>query len=196
MAGKTFRLGILESVLRTRLEPVRARLKAACPMTVTVGHSRDLFKRLKAGEFDAIFAIDCPEDPGIRRAKAFGEDVMLIYPDSHCPVESASDLEDLPMAALPEGCSYRRRLLAWMDSQGAKPLSVEDQPDYASILRAVASGGGFAPVPASVLSASDVKSEIQADRLEGPEGRVWVELLWRPEAPAQGIAALRSALGF
>lgn len=196
MTEKAFRLGTLESVLKTRLQAKLPELRAVSPVEVTIGHSRDLFADLKAGKFDAVFAIDAPQDPAVQRAKAFAENVMLIYPDSHIPVESQADLEDIPLAALADGCSYRRRVIGWLAEGGVEPVSIDDQPNYGAILDAVAEGRNFAAVPESVYSRSSHKTEIQADRLEGANGKVWVELLWREDAPAGAVERLRNAMGF
>lgn len=197
MTEQAFRLGTLESVLKTRLSAKLPELREAFPVEVKIGHSKDLAEDVEAGKFDAVFAIGAPEKiPGVLKAKAFAEDVMVIYPNGHAAVKAPADLKDLPLAALAAGCSYRKRAIDWLASAGEKPLAVNDQPNYAAIMDAVAEGKGFAAVPASVLSRSPRKAEIEARGLEGEEGKVWVEFLWREDAPAEAVDRIRQALGF
>lgn len=197
MAEQAFRLGVLESVLKTRLAQKLPGIRKDFPVDVLVGHSKGLAAKLEAGELDAVFAIGVLEmPPGIERARAFAENVMLIYPGAHAAVTSPAGLKGMPLAALAEGCAYRKRAIDWFESDGARPLVIQDQPDYSGVLNAVADGQGFAAVPESVLSRFSRKAEIQAGRLQGEGGQVWVELLWRRDAPRAVIERIREAMGF
>ncbi len=192
----TFRLGTLQSILNTRLKPLIPELEQKIGLTVTIGHSTDLFEDLLAGKFDAVFAIDRPQNGAVGRANAVAEQVMLIYPDAHCPVDSQADLQDLPFVTFAEGCSYRRRGLSWMAEAGLAPISVEVVPTYPDIIAKVADGQGFGAIPGSVLAASALKTNVQADPIQGENGKVWVELLWRKDADPKAVDAIRQAMGF
>jgi DNA-binding transcriptional LysR family regulator len=192
----SFRLGTLQSILNTRLKPLVPELERQIGLTVTIGHSTDLFEDLLSGRFDAVFAIDRPQSEEVGRANAVAEQVMLIYPDAHCPVDSQSDLQDLPFVTFAEGCSYRRRGLSWMAEAGLEPIAVEVVPTYPDIIRKVVDGQGFGAIPGSVLAASPMKTNVQADPIQGPNGKVWVELLWRKDADPKAVEAIRKAMGF
>ena len=195
LSESPFRLGTLQSVLATRLRPLLPGLQEKLQLEVQTGHSRDLYKGLAEGRFDAVFAIDAPENPDILRARAIPEDVTLIYPDSHEPVQSQEDLLDLPFVTFAPGCSYRRRGLQWMAEQGLEPIAIEVVPDYAAIMERVAEGRGFGAIPDSVFRTSPLHGEVQADPVPGENGKVWVELLWRKNADQHAVRLIRDAMG-
>ena len=194
-ANTPFRLGTLQSVLATRLNALLPSLRGQMELEVKIGHSKDLYEDLAAGRFDAVFAIDAPENPEILRTNAIAEDVTLVYPDSHQPVQSQEDLLDLPFVTFAPGCSYRRRGLQWMGEKGLEPVAVDVVPNYAAIMDAVAEGKGFGAIPGSVYRSSPRQSEVQADLIRGENGKVWVELLWRKDADPKAVELIRKAMG-
>ena len=65
---------------------------------------------------------------------------MLIYPDSHIPVESQMDLDDVPFLVIPEKSVCKDRMLSWLSDAGQAPIGIEEAEDFLTIIRLVSEG--------------------------------------------------------
>ena len=96
---------------------------------------------------------------------------MLIYPDSHIPVESQMDLDDVPFLVIPEKSVCKDRMLSWLSDAGQAPIGIEEAGDFLTIIRLVSEGAGFSAVPGSLFVARKGVREDEIRRLLGLFGK-------------------------
>src|SRR3989440_3515518 len=112
-----FRLGTLESTAATRLPPVLARYHRGYPavrLELVTGTSGALVDRVVRGEIEAAFVAEPFTARNLDTQHAFTEELVLITPKGHARVVRPQDIDERIVLAFTTGCSYRRRLEAWL----------------------------------------------------------------------------------
>ena len=81
--------------------------------------------------------------------------------------------------AFATGCSYRRRLEAWLARSSVVAERVMEYSSYHAIVACVAAGGGIAVVPRSVLRASGMEAQLGVHALPAEDRQARTLLVWR-----------------
>jgi DNA-binding transcriptional LysR family regulator len=97
--------------------------------------------------------------------------------------------------AFATGCSYRRRLEAWLGRSGIAPAQVMEFASYHAIVACVAAGAGIAVVPRSVVRAVGARTTVRVHALPSEVARARTMLVWRPGHESAALRALRAMLG-
>jgi len=97
--------------------------------------------------------------------------------------------------AFTTGCSYRRRLEAWLGRSSVVAERVMEYGSYHAIVACVAAGGGIAAVPRSVLRLSGAEAQVAVHPLPPTIARARTQLIWRRGHRSTALDALREALG-
>src|SRR3954463_12127708 len=116
------RIGALESTAASRLPPVLSRYHQRYPdvhIEMVTGTSGALVTRVHEQDIEAAFVAEPFNADDLETQGAFVEELVLITPKSLGRIRSAKDLGNRTVIAFSTGCSYRRRLEAWL---GAAPL--------------------------------------------------------------------------
>src|SRR3954471_3861118 len=177
-----FRLGTLESTAATRLPPVLARYHRTYPavrLELSTGTSGALVDRVLRGEIEAAFVAEPYPAKGLEHEHAFTEELVLITPKGHGPVSSPKDIDQRVVLAFTTGCSYRRRLEAWLGRASVVAERVMEYGSYHAITACVAAGGGIAIVPKSVLRATGVEAQVAMHPLPSNIATSKTMLVWR-----------------
>ena len=151
----TLRIGALESTAASRLPPVLSRYHALYPevlIELVTGTSGALVSRVHEQDIEAAFVAEPFNAEGLETRTVFVEKLVLITPKSFGPVRSPKDLENRTVIAFTTGCSYRRRLEAWLGASRMLPDRVIEFQSYHAIIACVAAGSGIAVVPRAVLA--------------------------------------------
>jgi DNA-binding transcriptional LysR family regulator len=208
------RIGSLESTAATRLPPLLSRYHLAYPevrLELVTGTSGALVGKLLNGDIEAAFVAEPFTAQGLEMQLAFNEALVLIAPKGFAAIRGAKDAAHLPVLAFAAGCSYRRRLEAWLGRAGIAPERVMEYGSYHAIVACVAAGSGIAVVPKSVLRAVRRDGEVRVYPLPKDIAQAKTQLVWRQghrsaalevlkrmfltasEAPATGGAASRAS---
>ena len=175
------RIGVVEYLAPSRLPAILADLSRRHPnihLDVKIGLSRDLLKALDAGQLDlALAKRDNMERPGLpflveQLYWVIGQDISMLSSGS------------VPLALLPEPCSYRDAAIVGLASIGRPWREVMTTTGFAGIQVAVESG-----LAVSVLGASAVTPRMR--RLSVDDG---LPDLPKVEVCAFGTDKLDSAL--
>src|SRR5260221_1606598 len=145
-----FRLGTLESTAATRLPPVLARYHRDYPavrLELVTGTSGALVDRVLRGEIEAAFVAEPFAAKNLETLHAFSEELVLITPKGHPRVRSPNDIDQRVVLAFTTGCSYRRRLEAWLGRSSIVAERVMEYGSYHAITASVAAGCGIAAGP-------------------------------------------------
>src|SRR5258708_4194496 len=143
-----FRLGTLESTAATRLPPVLARYHRDYPavrLELVTGTSGALVDRVLRGEIEAAFVAEPFAAKNLETLHAFSEELVLITPKGHSRVRSPNDIDQRVVLAFTTGCSYRRRLEAWLGRPSIVPERAREHGSLHSHPPSVAGGTDHSP---------------------------------------------------
>lgn len=138
-SAEILKIGASKEVLESRLKTVLPKIHETFDGQVQVieESDTDVLDAVMSGELDACFTVRGEEDDAFNRWPLFFEDIMLIYPDSHIPVESQMDLDDVPFLVIPEKSVCKDRMLSWLSDAGQAPIGIEEAGDFLTIIRLV-----------------------------------------------------------
>jgi DNA-binding transcriptional LysR family regulator len=190
----TLRIGALESTAASRLPPLLSRYHALHPeveIELVTGTSGALVSRVHKRDVEAAFVAEPFNDEGLETEAMFAEELVLIAPRSSGPVRSARDIGKRTIIAFSNGCSYRRRLEAWLGRAGVLPARVIEFQSYHAIIACVAAGTGVAVVPRAVLELTSARQSIVSTALPVAIARSRTHLAWRREPRSAALEAMR-----
>jgi len=191
------RLGALESTAATRLPPVLSRFHLAYPevqLELVTGTSGALVNRVLREDVEAAFVAEPYPAAGLESVVAFQEELVLITPRSAPRIRSPRDIGARAVLAFTTGCSYRRRLEAWLGRANIIPPRVMEYGSYHAIVACTAAGSGIAVVPRSVLRAVGAEDQVLAHPLPANVARAKTRLVWRKGHQSSTLDALRKEL--
>ena len=187
----TLRLGSLESTAATRLPNLLASYHGAWPevgVELATGTTGSLVERVLRGDLDAAFVAEPFAAAGLETLHAFTETLVLIAP------RGADSLARRPILAFAAGCSYRRRLDAWLERAGIAAGRVMEYGSYHAIVACAAAGGGVAIVPQSVLAGTQAEQQVSVHRLPRDIAQAKTQLVWRAGYSSRALDALKAGL--
>jgi DNA-binding transcriptional LysR family regulator len=188
------RIGSLESTAATRLPPLLARYHRTYPevrLELVTGTTGALVTRVLHGDLEAAFVAEPFTASGLETLHAFTEELVLICPKKF-------DIKNEPHAAIlafAAGCSYRRRLEAWLARAKIAPERIMEYGSYHAIVACVAAGAGVAVVPRSVLDSIRNKLAIETKILPRETAIAKTYLVWRTGHQSAALDALKADLG-
>src|SRR5688500_17141282 len=191
------RIGSLESTAATRLPPLLSRYHLGYPevrLELVTGTSGALVTRVLDGDIEAAFVAEPFTAPGLEMQLAFSEELVLIAPKGYAEIRSAKDAAHLPVLAFAAGCSYRRRLEAWLARAGISPERVMEYGSYHAIVACVAAGSGIAVVPRSVIRAVRPEREVRIYPLPKEIAAAKTQLVWRQGHRSSALEALKTEI--
>jgi DNA-binding transcriptional LysR family regulator len=192
------RIGALESTAAARLPALLARYHRAHPgvrVELATGTSGALVDKVLREELEAAFVAEPFAGRGLDWQAAFEEELVLIAPKDQPRIASPRDIGERVLLAFPTGCSYRRRLEAWLGRANVVAERVMEYGSYHAIVACVAAGGGIAIVPRSVLRGSGSEAQIGVHPLPKAFAQARTRLVWRRGHRSNPLDALRAELG-
>ena len=193
-----FKLGALESTAATRLPPILARYHRDYPavrLELVTGTSGALVDKVLREEVEAAFVAEPFTARNLEMQQAFSEELVLISPRSHPRISSPKDIGQRVVLAFPTGCSYRRRLEAWLGRSSVVAERVMEYGSYHAIVACVAAGAGIAVIPRSVLRLTGAEAQVAVHPLPQGVARARTQLVWRRGHQSAALDALRKELG-
>jgi DNA-binding transcriptional LysR family regulator len=194
----TLALGALESAAATRLPPILARYHRAYPevrIELCTGTTGALVGKVLAHDVEAAFVAEPFTADTLESLPVFTEELVLITPRRFPRIMTPRDIGHTTLIAFASGCSYRRRLEAWLGGAGAAPERVMEFGSYHAIVACVAAGAGIAIVPRAVLRVARVSGEIRAHPLPPIVSRARTCFVWRRGHQSIVLDAMRRELG-
>ena len=193
----TLALGALESVAATRLPPILARYHRAYPdvrIELCTGTTGALVGKVLAHEVEAAFVAEPFIAGDLEALPVFTEELVLITPRRFPRITTPRDIGHTTLIAFASGCSYRRRLEAWLGGAGTAPDRVMEFGSYHAIVACVAAGAGIAIVPRAVLRVARVSGEVSAHALPPAVARTRTFFVWRRDHQSIVLDAMRREL--
>jgi DNA-binding transcriptional LysR family regulator len=193
----TLRLGTLESTAATRLPPVLSRYHRAHPdvrIELITGTSGALLAKLRAYEIEAAFVADTVRDGNLESHLAFNEELVLIAAKGYGAINTPRAIDGETVIGFGAGCSYRRRLEAWLSASNSHPHRMLEFHSYHAIVACVAAGSGIAIVPRSVIAALGAEAQVKITALPARIAQAKTLLVWRKDQQTTALRALREQL--
>ncbi|CAN7174608.1 LysR substrate-binding domain-containing protein [Acidovorax sp. LjRoot129] len=193
-AGR-LRLGSMESTAASRLPEPLARLHRQWPgvaLELTTAPTRVLVERLRAHALDTVLVAwppGQPPDPALETRPVFTEELLLVLPAGHTPVDGPQDVVPGTLAVFEPGCTYRRIAQEWFAPR-PQPMQLLELGSYHAILASVAGGGCAGIVPRSVLSISPHAALLS----QQPITTITTLLAWRQGYRSAALDALQQVL--
>ena len=191
----TLRIGALESTAASRLPPVLSRYHALYPdvqIELVTGTSAALVSRVHKQDVEAALVAEPFNAEGLETQTVFVEELVLVTPKSFGPVRSPKDIENRTVIAFTTGCSYRRRLEAWLDTSKILPDRVIEFQSYHAIIACVAAGSGIAVVPRAVLELTRAGPNVTMTALPASIAKTRTQLVWRREHHSVTLEAMKN----
>jgi DNA-binding transcriptional LysR family regulator len=192
------KIGSLESTAATRLPPVLARYHRAYPavrLELVTGTSGALVSKVLGEEVEAAFVAEPFSAKHLETQHVFTEELVLISPKSHPRIDTPKDIGQLTILGFTTGCSYRRRLEAWLGRSSVVAERVMEYGSYHAIVACTAAGSGIAIVPKSVLRAVGAQDQVAIHALPANIAHAKTMLVWRRGHRSSALDALRQELG-
>ena len=195
MPRGTLRIGALESTAGTRLPPILSRYHLAYPevrIELATGTTGALVARVLDYELEAAFVAEPFSANDLDTQPVFVEELVLITPKSSPRIRSPKDIGQRTVIAFATGCSYRRRLEAWLGQ--AVPDRVMEFGSYHAIVACVAAGSGIAIVPRAVIRLVDAENGVALHPLPPDIAKARTLLVWRSGHHSVALGALQREL--
>lgn len=185
--GGNLRLGAMEATAASRLIPLLAQFREACPavaLTLQTLPTQQLTERVQNAALDCALVClpvvagepACPTD--IEYLGVFAEQLMLVTPE---------DRPACRLATFPIGCTYRARGEAFFANQ---PIDVQDVGSYHAMVACIASGGYAGILPQSVIDIMTLPENSHTR----PIGQALTQLIWRRGYTSPALSELRQLL--
>ena len=190
----TFPLGSLESTAATRLPSILSSYHRAHPdvrLELVTGTSAALANKVRREELDAAFVAEPFHAADLETHLAFQEELVLISARPAEPICKPADIGSRTILAFATGCSYRRRLEAWLGRGRIVPERIMEYGSYHAIVACAAAGGGVGVVPRSVIGALGAEEQVATYPLPKKVARAKTQLIWRRGFQSSALDALR-----
>jgi DNA-binding transcriptional LysR family regulator len=191
----TLRIGALESTAATRLPPILSRYHRAYAevrIELVTGTTGALIGQVVTRDIEGAFVAEPFNAPALDSRPMFSEELVLITPRSLPRIRRPRDIGRATLIAFATGCSYRRRLEAWLDRGRVVPERVIEFSSYHAIVACVAAGTGIAIVPRSVIHTVLARKEVVTHALPLDVSRATTHLVWRRGQTSAALDALRA----
>lgn len=159
LEGGRLSIGATPSVSTVLLPPVLAKFHHAHPgiaLTVREAGSRDLVRRLEAGDLDlALVVLPVPHADLLATTQILREDLVLAVPTGHPlakrRVVRVAELRGVPLVMFRDGYDLRDTTIAACEAAGFHPTFALEGGEMDGVLRMAAAGIGIAVVPSIVV---------------------------------------------
>jgi len=191
------RLGALDSTAAARLPPILSKFHSLYPevrVELVTGTSGALVQRVQSQDVEAALVAEPFNSGGLETTVAFIEEIVLITAKGGRAVRRPREIGNLTVIAFTEGCSYRKRLEAWLATDKVQPERVMEFQSYHAIVACVAAGSGIAAVPRSVLEMTPASKEVSVTALPPMTARARTHLAWRPAHRSIALDAFKALL--
>jgi DNA-binding transcriptional LysR family regulator len=188
------RIGSLESTVASRLPALLSRYHQRYPgvrIELATGTNDALTEAVIGRKVEAAFVAECSTNTGLEALPAFKEQLTVIAAANHAKIRRPRDVKGDTVIAFPAGCAYRRKLKAWLATDGVVPERTLELASYHAIVSCVAAGTGIAFVPRSVLETFRGIAQIAAYSLPVATSKVTTPLVWRKGEASPALHALR-----
>jgi DNA-binding transcriptional LysR family regulator len=163
-------------------------------LELVTGTTGALIAKVMTREVEAAFVAEPFAADGLEGEPVFREELVLITPKGFRKIRTSRDIGRTTLIAFAAGCSYRRRLEAWLGGAQVVPDRVLEFGSYHAIVACVAAGAGIAIVPRSVIRVSLAASGVGTHSLPDSVATARTFLVWRQGHRSIALDAMRGVI--
>lgn len=192
-----FSLGSLESTAAVRIPPTLALYNQRYPkiqFDLATGPSGTMIDGVTEGRLSAAFVDGPVMHPALEGVPVYQEEMMIVTPKGHAPVNRASDVNGTSIYAFRANCSYRRHFESWFHADRATPGRIHEMESYHGMLACVIAGAGLAMIPRSMLESMPGHHQVDAWPLAEKWRWLTTWLVWRRGGMTRQLEAFISLL--
>lgn len=164
-------------------------------LELVTGTTGALIAKVVKHEVEAAFIAEPFAADDLEGEPVFCEELILITPKSFRKIKTPRDIGRTTLIAFATGCSYRRRLEAWLAGAKVVPDRVMEVSSYHAIVACVAAGSGIAIVPRSVIRVSLAASGVARYSLPSAVSKARTFFVWRKGHQSIALDAMRAEVG-
>lgn len=186
LGGQSLAIGTLETIAAEKLAPFLSRFRethADIGLTLKIGGSGELQRRLEDGSIDIAFTFDRGEQDERFVTRSVSREPLVLISGRKAevgPPKSLAELSHLPFVATETGCVYRRLFdNAFADAGIAAPDIVTQADSIQTIIRLVASGAGYGLVPRLAATPAAERGDVMELPWPGDAPTASLIMLWR-----------------
>ncbi len=193
----TLALGSLESTAAVRIPAILAEFNRRFErihLTLSTGPSGDMLDGVLDGTLAAAFVDGPVLHPALEGVRVFDEEMVVIAPAGHAPIQRARDVNGRSIYAFRANCSYRRHFESWFENDGAMPGKIHEMESYHGMLACVIAGAGLALMPRSMLESMPGSHQVSVWPLADDWRTLTTWLIWRRGARTPQLDAFAGLL--
>jgi DNA-binding transcriptional LysR family regulator len=177
-----FPLGSLESTAAVRIPELLAAYNQLHPkvdLDLSTGPSGTMIDGVLSGRLAAAFVDGPVLHPTLEGVPAFEEEMVIIAPLNHAPVQRAADVNGENIYAFRSNCSYRHHFEKWFSTDAAVPGKIFEMESYHGMLACVSAGAGLALMPRKMLQSMPGSATVSVWPLAKDFRYLTTWLVWR-----------------
>jgi DNA-binding transcriptional LysR family regulator len=185
-----FALGSLESTAAVRIPALLAAYNqrhAKVELDLSTGPSGAMIDGVLAGRLVAAFVDGPVLHPALDGVAVFEEEMVVIAPLNHSPVERGGDVNGESIYAFRANCSYRHHFERWFSDDAAVPGKIYEMESYHGMLACVSAGAGLALMPRSMLESMPGCATVSVWPLQKRFRSLQTWLIWRRGTVSQSL---------
>ena len=197
--GGALRIGSMECTVTSRLPRPLARFHRRWPavrLHVRTAPSRHVIELVRDHRLECALVALPPgtgvnADEEVEIMPVFREELVLLAPTGHGPIDGPADVVPRTLAAFEPGCTYRAMAEDWLAGNGGGgDFLTQDVRSYHAMLACVAAGACVSAMPRTVI---DLMRDA-ASLTERSLSFVDTVLVWRRGVETPALSAWREAL--
>jgi len=187
-----FPLGALESTAAVRIPGLLAAYNQQHPkvdLDLSTGPSGAMIEGVLSGRLVASFVDGPVLHPVLEGVPVFEEEMVVIAPRHHGPIQCASDVNGENIYAFRANCSYRHHFEKWFNADAAVPGKIFEMESYHGMLACVSAGAGLALMPRSMLQSMPGCTTVSIWPLAAEFRYLTTWLVWRRGAVSRNLSS-------
>lgn len=178
-------IGSMETTAAVRLPHLLADYHRMCPgvdLSFVTGPSQQLIQAVLDYSLDGAFVMGPVEHPELLQDSVFEEELVLVTDALHPHLDFPKELTGRTVLVFRSGCSYRAKLLGWLQEEGVMPVKVMEFGTLETIIGCVAAGLGVSLLPESIVCSKTKESLVRSFPIPERYGRVQTVFIRRKDA--------------
>ncbi|MFC3747151.1 LysR family transcriptional regulator [Paenibacillus sp. GCM10012306] len=157
-------IGSLEVTAAVRLPALLTKYHAEYPavdFSLITGPTEQHLHGVLHYELNGAFVSGPVEHPELVQETVIDEEMVLVTPLSHPPVQAIRDIQLSTVLVFPSGCTYRSKLSQMLQEEGISPEKMMEFASLETIIGCVSAGLGISLMPRSIVAVSEQQGRVR-----------------------------------
>ncbi|MFF2015211.1 LysR family transcriptional regulator [Paenibacillus sp. NPDC058177] len=157
-------IGSLEVTAAVRLPALLTKYHAEYPavdFSLITGPTEQHLHGVLHYELNGAFVSGPVEHPELIQENVIEEEMVLVTPLSHPPVQAIHDIQLRTVLVFPSGCTYRSKLSQMLQEEGISPEKMMEFASLETIIGCVSAGLGISLMPRSMVAVSEQQGRVR-----------------------------------